>query len=856
MAENKQLTVRPRTGRTDFKDAFWVYLSSSALVSLKLKTRDFCHIVTPEGLLKTAIVWPAREKIQDNVIQVTDTLRDVYGLSIGDKVNIRPSRGSAPEAANIYVHEDPEDGQSMIHENPADEEDNKSHWEWYLDFPFRRAEFIAVGMKFDVERKERTRRFRIERIEPSRAEDGFQADSSPFKYSTSSIINVMVELEQAMMSGGLQAGPTFTLDRTQIGGLHRQVADINRLLRPFSRESNAPQRPRFSFLKQGLLLYGPKGTGKSLLTSAIKKCPWKRIIEIEATGSPDAAARKVNQAFVDAKAAQPSLIVFSQLEKIAPSSASTYAYQGQSSLTAALVQGFENIRGANICVVGEAKHPNNIDESIRARFRFETEIEVTVPTANERLEILYAIREDWPSPSNDLLQIFSERTHGYVGSDLMSLMGIAADIAEDREYEAQLAAEAEAQAQAEQTLEFSFQQQQQSANVATPDSRDRLPTAKMLEITEDDLSQALNQIRPSALQEIFLSTPHTPWSAIGGYDNIKQQLQNSVSRPLRYPELMSSLNLRSGKGFLMYGPPGCSKTLLVKALATESGLNFLAVKGAEVLSMYVGESERAVREIFRKARAASPSIIFFDEIDSIASTRSGTGSGGSGINVLTTLLNELDGIEELNNVMVVAATNAPQVIDPALLRPGRLDQLLYVGPPDEYARHQILSNWFASSRPSNSLQSDDVLRFLSQRLEGHSGAEIVGICETAATSALDRYDKAERERTTSRRIRFAGTGISPGNGTIARSASVTSSVYSMNMGIPVGNSFSIPNGTAAATATTTPPDFGRMRSQSTYDCRIELDDVERAIQKARKGISPEMLAAFEEFAANGVTSDT
>jgi AAA family ATPase len=204
---------------------------------------------------------------------------------------------------------------------------------------------------------------------------------------------------------------------------------------------------------------------------------------------------------------------------------------------------------------------------------------------------------------------------------------------------------------------------------------------------------------------------------------------------------MKRLNINSKKGILLYGPPGCSKTLTVKALATEAGLNFLAVKGAEILSMYVGESERALREIFRKARSASPSIIFFDEIDAIASKRGDKGSHGN-LNVLTTLLNEMDGIEELKNVLVVAATNKPELLDPALMRPGRLDNILYIGPPDVDARKEILDIWFKKSAVHEEVDAGE----LAALTEGYSGAEMVNICETAADAALDEEEETGIEQ--------------------------------------------------------------------------------------------------------------
>lgn len=204
---------------------------------------------------------------------------------------------------------------------------------------------------------------------------------------------------------------------------------------------------------------------------------------------------------------------------------------------------------------------------------------------------------------------------------------------------------------------------------------------------------------------------------------------------------MKRLNIKEKKGILLYGPPGCSKTLLVKALATEAGLNFLAVKGAEVLSMYVGESERALREIFRKARSASPSIIFFDEIDAIASSRGGINSHGS-VNMLTTLLNEMDGIEELRGVLVVAATNKPEILDPALMRPGRLDNIIYIGPPDFEARREILHIWITKSAVDDSVNINDLAIFT----DGYSGAELVSICEHAADLALEEEEQNGKER--------------------------------------------------------------------------------------------------------------
>jgi len=265
--------------------------------------------------------------------------------------------------------------------------------------------------------------------------------------------------------------------------------------------------------------------------------------------------------------------------------------------------------------------------------------------------------------------------------------------------------------------------------------RDRTSFAEEVvdvELTMEDFEKAFLEIRPTAMREIFLETPKVSWSEIGGSEEVKQVLNEVIEWPLKQRENMEDLCMPAQKGILLYGPPGCSKTLTAKAVATSSGLNFIAVKGAELLSMYVGESERAVREVFRKARAAAPAIIFFDEIDSIASERDSQGS--KGLNVLTTLLNEMDGIESLKGVLVLAATNKPESLDSALLRPGRFDNMLYIGPPNESARREILK-----IRTENvPLATNISINEIAKQTEGFSGAEMVGLCTEAAKETMRR----------------------------------------------------------------------------------------------------------------------
>ena len=727
MSDKHKFTIRPlsRPGRSDFKDAFRIYFSASALVLLNLKPGDLCQIDSELGVPKTAIAWSAAEKIQETVVQTSKTLQEIYGLKLGDKVDITPHDGTAVEASEIYLQPD------LVGEAETDTGDlfgeDKSHWEWFLEMPLSRAEWLAVGMTFDTDLKGQKRRFKIV---------GTQSVDSPqsslFRFCGSSSAHIVNSEDLGFLETGLSP-IKFKIDKASVGGVGHQIKQIERVLRRFGPLSSAIQLPSYYKPAQGLLLYGPKGTGKSLLIDSITKCSWKKIFRIETTGTRDSIANAIQKIFSDARKAQPGLIIIDQLDSLAPKR-SVFDYNASSSVASALRNGFDSLAGTSILAVGETRHPNEIDETLRTPARFGVEVEVTVPTADERLEILQAIRGNSLEPSDHVLKDLSQRTHGYVGADLAALLNLCVELAEDRA----LASLSKSPKLTERPSTVVDGISPVHQNGYLSDDQAALP----LQITDADIAQALTNIRPTALQEIFLSTPRTPWSSIGGYGSIKQHLQNTVSRPLQFPDQMMKLNLRPRKGLLLYGPPGCSKTLLVKALATESGLNFLAVKGAEVLSMYVGESERAVREIFRKARAASPSIIFFDEIDAVASTRSGGGGGGSsGINVLTTLLNELDGIEELRNVLVVAATNTPQTVDPALLRPGRLDHLLYVGLPDLEARTEILTNWLGKSQTSEELKIHDVIHTIAEGLHGYSGAEIIGICETAGSFAMDRYER-------------------------------------------------------------------------------------------------------------------
>ncbi|KAF8609558.1 AAA family ATPase [Ceratobasidium sp. AG-I] len=511
-----------------------------------------------------------------------------------------------------------------------------------------------------------------------------------------------------------------------VGGLEKQIAAVRDLIEiPLTN----PQLFHQFGLKppKGILLHGPPGTGKTHLARAIAKATNASLLAISGAelasafhGETEARLRAV---FADARRRSPCVIVLDEVDAMCPRREDSGGGGVEARVVATLltemdgidVGGGETGEGADdggdrrprIVVVATTNRPNAIDPALRRPGRFDREIEIGVPDVSARLAILQVLLRGAPHVvSLAELQALAGRTHGYVGADLGALVRDAGTRAIKR------------------TL-------LSPPNPGSTASGDVTPTPAPSPITNTDLLSALLTTRPSALRELALETPHTRWSDVGGQASVQARLRESVEWPLRHPEAFARLGVRPPGGVLMYGPPGCSKTLIARALATESGVNFVSVKGPELLNKYVGESERAVREIFRKARGAAPSIIFFDEIDALATARE-SADGRAHEGVLTSLLTEMDGVQELLGVTVVAATNRPDVLDSALMRPGRLDKLLYVGPPDKAGRVEILR--IRTRKMSVDPELD--LDILADLTDGCSGAEIAALCQDAALMTM------------------------------------------------------------------------------------------------------------------------
>jgi len=361
-----------------------------------------------------------------------------------------------------------------------------------------------------------------------------------------------------------------------------------------------------------------------------------------------------------------------------------------------------------VVVIGATNRPNAIDPALRRPGRFDREIEIGMPNKQGRLEILQIHTRSMPLAEDVDLEKIASVTHGFVGADLEALCKEAAMRALRRILP-----------------QIDFEKETIPAEILNK-----------ITVAMNDFMEALRDVEPSAMREVLVEVPTVKWEDIGGLADVKLELQEAVEWPLKYPEVFEHLDAKPPKGILLYGPPGTGKTLLAKAVANESEANFISVKGPELLSKWVGESERAVREIFRKAKQAAPSIIFFDEIDSIAPVRGG-GYGDSHVTerVISQLLTEMDGLEELRGVVVIAATNRPDIIDPALLRPGRFDKLLYVPPPEIKARKEILKIHL-KNKP---LAEDVDIEELSKGTEGYTGADLAAVCNTAVMLAIREH---------------------------------------------------------------------------------------------------------------------
>jgi transitional endoplasmic reticulum ATPase len=502
-----------------------------------------------------------------------------------------------------------------------------------------------------------------------------------------------------------------------IGGLRDEMQKVREMIELPLRHPEIFEKLGIEAPK-GVLLFGPPGTGKTLLAKAVASESNSHFISISGPeimskfyGESEARLREI---FKEAREKAPTIIFIDEIDSIAPKREEVMGEVERRvvSQMLSLMDGLEG-RG-KVIVIAATNRQNALDPALRRPGRFDREIEIKVPDKNGRLEILQIHSRNMPLDTDVDQKRIAAVTHGFVGADLEYLCKEAA---------------------------------MKCLRRLLPDLNledEKLPpeTLDKLIITQNDFNQAIKDVMPSAMREVFLESPDVKWDDIGGLEGVKRELQEAVEWPLRYPDLYAKIGHTVPKGILLHGPSGTGKTMLAKAVATESEANFISVKGPELLSKWVGESERGIREIFRRARQAAPCVIFFDEIDSIAMARGGgmggeMGGGGMGTNdrVISQILTELDGISELHGVVVLAATNRPDMIDTALLRPGRFDRIVFVPNPDRRTRKRIL-DIYVTDKP---IGTDVDLEKIADISDGFSGADTSAIVNTAVSLVLHEY---------------------------------------------------------------------------------------------------------------------
>jgi transitional endoplasmic reticulum ATPase len=495
-----------------------------------------------------------------------------------------------------------------------------------------------------------------------------------------------------------------------IGGLKDEIQKVREMIELPLRHPEIFEKLGIEAPK-GVLLFGPPGTGKTLLAKAVANESNSHFISISGPeimskfyGESEARLREI---FKEAREKSPSIIFIDEIDSIAPKREEVTGEVERRvvSQLLSLMDGLE-ARG-KVIVIAATNRPNAIDPALRRPGRFDREIEIKVPDKRGRLEILQIHARNMPLDTDVDQDKIAGVTHGFVGADL--------------EY---LCKEAAMKCLRRLLPELNMEDEK-----LAPETLDKLV------INMNDFDYATREITPSAMREVYVEPPDVKWEDIGGLDNVKRELQEAVEWPLKYPALYKELKHNIPKGILLYGPSGTGKTLLAKAVATESEANFISVKGPELLSKWVGESEKGIREIFRKARQASPCVVFFDEIDSIAPIRGMEGVHASTERMMSQLLTEMDGIQEMQGVVIIAATNRVDMIDTALLRPGRFDKIVLVSNPDRNTRERILEINIKGKPVSNDID----LGRIADLTDGFSGADMSAVANTAISVVLQEY---------------------------------------------------------------------------------------------------------------------
>jgi transitional endoplasmic reticulum ATPase len=652
-------------------------IDQKTMQKLGLSAGDVIEIVGKRTT--SAIAWPAYSEDQDrDIIRIDGFTRKNAGVAINEYVLVRP--GKVKDSQSIVLA--PVDMRLNVDEDFTGFVKNRLMDRTFVEGDTTLVMMLGHAIPFTVTK---TRPHGIVRIVPQTA--------------------LQILSEPVPEAKGL---PRTTYE--DIGGLHEEIQRIREMVELPLRHPEIFQRLGIEPPK-GVLLHGPPGCGKTLLARAVANESEANFFSINGPeimskfyGESEARLREI---FQQAQQNAPSIIFIDELDAIAPKREEVTG-EVERRVVAQLLALMDGLSGrGNVIVIGATNRPSALDPALRRPGRFDREVEIGVPDKHGRYEVLQIHTRGMPLAQDVDLKKLSEMTHGYTGADLASL--------------------------ARETAMKALRRYLPEINL----EEERIPPSVLekMDVRMEDFVNAYREITPTAMREVYIEIPTIHWNEIGGLEEAKQELREAVEWPIKSPEMFKRLGIRPPKGILLIGPPGCGKTLLARAVATESEANFISIKGPEVFSKWVGESEKAIREVFRKARMAAPAVIFFDEFDSLVPRR-GMGFGDSGVSerVISQLLTELDGVITLEDVVIIAATNKPDIVDPAVLRPGRFDRLIYVPEPDEKARLEIFK-LYTKEMP---ITKDVDVAEMAKSTKNYSGADIEAVCREAAMFALRR----------------------------------------------------------------------------------------------------------------------
>ncbi len=713
MAEEIELKVGELTQREEFGRGI-VRIDYNIMQKIGVKEGDIVEI---EGEKKTGAL-AARAYPSDvglNIIRMDGLVRRNAGAGVGENVKVRKAEVKeakkvvlAPAQKGIFVQINP----NLIKQN-------------LMYRPLTQGDIIVPSPV--VKRGDRY---------PSIFQEFFGFDFEDFFYSPTGETRFIVistepkgitrvtEITEVEILPHLPKGfelekrsiPTVTYE--DIGGIGPAIQKVREMI-------ELPLRHPELFARlgieppSGVLLHGPPGTGKTLLARAVANESGANFYSISGPevfskwyGQTEQNLRKI---FEEAEKNAPSIIFIDEIDAIAPKREEVTGEVEKRAVSQLLTLMDGLRKRGKVIVIAATNRPDSLDPALRRPGRFDREIEIGVPDKQGRKEILQIHTRKMPLDKDVNLDELAEITYGYVGADLEAL-----------------AKEAAMHALRRLLPKIKWKEEE------------KLPkeVLEKLVVTKKDFEEALKVVEPSAMREVLVEVPNVKWSYIGGLDDVKQQLKEAIEWPLKMPEKFKKMGINPPKGILLYGPPGCGKTLLAKAVATESNANFISVKGPELLSKWVGESEKRIRELFRRAKQVAPAIIFFDEIDALAPKRGRSASDTVSEKIVSQLLTEMSGIEDMEGVVVLAATNRPDMIDPALLRPGRFDRQILVLPPDEKTRLKILE----IKTKKMPLAKGVDLKELAKKTEGYSGADLEALVREAGMFALRENANEVKEK--------------------------------------------------------------------------------------------------------------